>query len=220
MHAGVAHVALELLGKLQRLAHQRVGAAQLLAEFRHVLEAVLEVCLVLLAVLVGGHVVGDELGQAVRLGHAEALDTGHVLDGHLGGHGAVGDDVRHLFGAVVLGDVAQHVGASVVVEVDVDIGQRDTVGIEETLEQQVVLDGVNLRDAQAVGHARAGSGAAAGADADAELVAGDVDEILHDKEVAGEAHRLHDVQLELYALLQLGRQRRAVTALGALVGQL
>ena len=219
MHAGVAHVALELLGKLQRLAHQRVGAAQLLAEVGHVLEAVLEVCLVLLALLVDGHVVGDELGQAVRLGHAEALDTGHVLDGHLGGHGAVGDDVRHLFGAVVLGDVAQHVGTSVVVEVDVDIGQRDAVGVEETLEQQVVLHRVDLRDAQAVSHARARRRATAGADADAQFVAGDVYEVLHDEEVSGETHRLHNVQLELYAFLQLGRQGRAVTALGALVGQ-
>ncbi len=61
--------------------------------------------------------------------------------------------MRHFFFAVFLCHIAQYVCATVIIEVDVNIGQRDTVRVEETLKQQVILDGVNLRDAQAVSHA-------------------------------------------------------------------
>ena len=54
--------------------------------------------------------------------------------------------MRDLFLAVFLRHPVQDASASVVVEVNVDIGERDTVGIQETLEQQVVGDRVDLRD--------------------------------------------------------------------------
>ena len=44
----------------------------------------------------------------------------------------------------------QHLAAAVIVEVGIDIRQRDTVGIQETLKQQIVFQRVDLRDAQAV----------------------------------------------------------------------
>ena len=40
----------------------------------------------------------------------------------------------------------QHASSSVVIEVGIDIRQRDTVRIEETLEQQVVFQRVYLGD--------------------------------------------------------------------------
>ena len=48
---------------------------------------------------------------------------------------------------VLVHNPLQHLAAAIVVEVGIDIGQRDTVGVQETLEQQVVLQGVNLGDA-------------------------------------------------------------------------
>ena len=40
----------------------------------------------------------------------------------------------------------QHTATAVVIEVGIDIGQRDTVRVQETLKQQVVLQRVDLRD--------------------------------------------------------------------------
>ena len=54
-------------------------------------------------------------------------------------HRTVGDDVGDLLLAVLLRHPVEHATAAVVVEIDVDIGQRDTVGIQETLEQQMCI---------------------------------------------------------------------------------
>ena len=40
----------------------------------------------------------------------------------------------------------QHAATAVIVEVGVYIGQGDTVGVQESLEQQVILQRVYLRD--------------------------------------------------------------------------
>ena len=54
--------------------------------------------------------------------------------------------------AVLLCHPVKHTAAAVVIEVDIYIGQRNTVGIEETLEQQIVLYGVDLRNSETVGY--------------------------------------------------------------------
>ena len=100
----------------------------------------------------------------------------------------------------------QHSPAAVIVEVGIDIRQGDTVGIQETLEQQIVLQRVYLRDAQTIGNHRTGSRTTSRADHHAQLVAGRVDKVLNDEEVARETHRLHDVQLETDTLYHLLRK--------------
>ncbi len=52
------------------------------------------------------------------------------------------------------------------------------------------------------------------------MLARRANEVLHDEEVSRETHRLHDVQLEFQPLGHLGRQRIAVTHLGAVHRQL
>ena len=104
--------------------------------------------------------------------------------------------MRHLLLAILLRHPVEHTTTAIIIEVDIDIGQRDTVGIQETLEQQVILDGVNLRDAEAVCHSRARSRATTRAYRYIKFLACRADEVLYDKEVTRETHGLHDVQLE------------------------
>ena len=216
MHTGVPDIPFKLTGILQGLPHYGVGILQLVLELRDILVTVAEGGFQLLAVDLR-HMPGNHLGQAVALGNRQPLDTGDILQGRLGGHGAVGDDMGYLLRPVLVGDIFQHTRTPVIVEVDVDIREGDTVGVEESLKQEVIFDGVYLGDSKAIGHARTGGGTTAGTHRHAELGAGLVDEVLHDKEVAGEAHRLHDMKLELDAFLQLGGERGAVTAFRPLV---
>ena len=67
VYAGVSYVAFKLLGVTQRFHHERIVAAQLGLEVVDIFVAVLECGLQLLSVDFG-HVLGDELGQAVALG--------------------------------------------------------------------------------------------------------------------------------------------------------
>ena len=146
MHARAAHVALEHLGILHRVAHQGVGRGLGSLQLGHVGNGIGQVKLLV------RYLVGHELAEAVALREGELLHAGHILDGHLGSHGAVGDDVGHLLLAILLGHPAEHLAAAIVVEIHVDIRQGDTVGVKEALKQQVVLDRVDFGDAQAVSH--------------------------------------------------------------------
>src|SRR6266478_8358284 len=90
--------------------------------------------------------------------------------------------------------------ATVVGEVDVHIGHRDPLGVQEALEEEAVTDRVDVRDPEAVRGERPGRGAAAGPDGDP-LLARVMDEVPDDQEVAGESHLLDDRELVVEARL-------------------
>ena len=167
-----------------------------------------------------GQAVGDGFAEHVALLQRQFLHACHILDAVLGGHGGVGDDVGAVFVPVLVHHPLQHLASSVVVKVGVDIGQRDTVGVEESLKQEVVFHGVQFGDAQAVGHHGACCRTSSGSHPYAQFLACGVDEVLHDEEISWEAHRLHDVQFKPYAVIHLLVQRTAVETRSTLVGQL
>ena len=109
----------------------------------------------------GRHRLGDAVGHRVA-GLAEEHPR-RVLDRGLRLDRGVGDDLRDPVLAVLLGDVADHLAAPALVEVHVDVGHRDALGVEEPLEDQLVLDRVEVGDAQDVGDERARRRPAAGA---------------------------------------------------------
>ena len=216
MHARLADRAFELLGVFERIAYQLVGRLALGGQFGGFL--VYEIERRLAVFLVGRNLVGHQFRQAVALREGELLHAGNVLDGHLGRHGAERHDLGDALLAVFLHAVAQHVGAAVLIEVDVDIGQRDTLGVEETLEQQVVFQRVDIGDLQAVGDHRTRGRTTAGAHRDPHF-AGGADVVPHDQEVARETHPLDRIQLVFEPLLDLLVQHLAVTTVRALVGE-
>ena len=112
--------------------------------------------------------------------------AGHILDRCAGLHRAEGDDLAHAGPAVALADVLDHLAPALEAEVDVDVGHRHALGIEEPLEQQVELERADVGDAERVRHDRAGRRAAAGAHRDP-AVARRLDEVVHDQEIPGAA---------------------------------
>ncbi len=218
MHASVADCPLKGFREFQRFYDQLVLGCQFGFEFRHIVIAVVE-CRFQFFSVDTGHSLGDEFGKSVALAQRQLLDTCHILDCRFCGHRSVCDDMSHFLFAVFLCDVAEHISSAIVVEVNIDIGEGDTVWVEESFEQQVVFHRVDLGDAQTVGHAATGGGSTSRAYADSELFACGVDEVLHDKEVAGETHRLHYMEFELYALAQFFREGIAIAFFCAFVGE-
>ena len=152
--------------------------------------------------LVQGHaqLEGDHLGHPVDEAVGVAHHPAHVAHHRLGGHGAEGDDLGDRLAPVALGHVVDDPVAALHAEVDVEIGHGDALGIEEALEQQVVLDRVEVGDPQGEGDQRAGTRAAPRPHRDA-VALGPGDEIGHDQEVAGEAHLADDPQLQFQAFI-------------------
>ena len=161
----------------------------------------------------------DRLGERHRIGGvlrhhlAEPVDLAirhlqHAAD--VAQHGArlqrpEGDDLRHLIAAVFALHVADHLVAAILAEVDVEVGHRHAVGIEEALEQQREAQRVDVGDGQRIGDQRAGARATARPDRNAMRLR-PFDEVGHDQEVAGELHALDNAELELkpLAILLLG----------------
>ena len=88
--------------------------------------------------------VGHLLREAVGIAEGQLHDAGGVPNRTLGRHRAIGDDLRHLIGAVFLNDVVDDFAPPLVVKVDVDVRQGHPVGVQESLEQEVILDGSTL----------------------------------------------------------------------------
>ena len=94
--------------------------------------------------------IGDELCQPVHLAVGNVHGSAHVFDRSLGRHRAKRDDLRDVFAAVFLGHILDHFAAAAHAEVDIDIGQRNPLRVEEPLEDQVVLKRINIGDAKRV----------------------------------------------------------------------
>ena len=161
---------------------------------------------------------GDQLGHLVHVLVGQAHDTPHVPHRVAGGHGAEGDDLRHMVPAVFLVDVVDDFLPALVAEVHVKVGHRNALRVQKTLEDQVVADGVNVGDAHAVGRQAAGAGAAARPHRDAPAF-GVVDKIVDDQVIVGVPHRLDDVDLVFQAVLQLPGDLAGVAAFQALAAE-
>jgi hypothetical protein len=161
-----------------------------------------------------GHRLGDLVSQPVGMPE----DPGRVPDRLLALDGGEGDDLGDVIGPVFLGGVADDVGPVALVEVHVDVGHLATARVEEALEDQLVADRIERRDAQAVGDDRACRRSPPGPGADAPLV-GEADQVPHDQEVGGKAHLVDDLQLVLDSLPHLLGEGIPVALLGPLVDQ-
>ncbi len=134
-----------------------------------------------------GRVVRHHLGQPVDQPQRQLHHPADVAQHGAGLQGAEGDDLGHPVAAVLLLDVGDRLLAPLLAEVDVEVGHRHPLRVQEPLEQQAEAQGVEVGDGQGPGHHRAGARAAARADRD-RLGLGPLDEVRDDQEVAGEAH--------------------------------
>ncbi len=138
----------------------------------------------------------------------EAEHPRGVLHRLLGLDRAVGDDLRDPLFAVLLGGVADHVAATTLVEVHVDVGHRDAFGVEEPLEQQLVMDRIELGDAERVRHHRTDCAASPGPDPDAAALRV-AHEVCDDEEVARKTHLADDTEFVVGLLpVRIGNAER------------
>ena len=154
--------------------------------------------------------VGDQLGDRVGLGGGEAEDAADVLDAGARLERAEGDDLPDRVAPVLVAHILDDLAAPLLAEVDVDVGHRDAFRIEEALEEQVELERADVGDAERIGDERTRGRPAARPDRDA-TIARRPDEVGGDEEVARVARFGDDAELEAESLLDLRRQRRAVT---------
>ena len=74
------------------------------------------------------------------------------------------DDLRHLIAAIFRLHISNHLIATRLTKINIEIRHRNTFGVQEPLEQQIEAQRVKIGNRQRPGHHRTGTGAATGAD--------------------------------------------------------
>ena len=195
VHSGVAHQPFQLSRRLDQFANLAVsfnGLAQLGRIFNRLLNRDVELR-------------GHHLGDAVDVGIRDVHGAADVFDRGLRGHGAKRDDLRHVVAPVFLRDVVDDFAAAVHAEINIDIGHGHALGIQEALEQQLMLQRIEIGDSKRVGNQRSGRRSAPRTYRNFTLLRV-ADEVPHDHEVSGKLHLLNDLQLALQPLIVVGER--------------
>ena len=160
-----------------------------------------------------GRQVGHQLGKPIDLAIAHLQHAAGILQNRARLQLSEGDDLRHLIAAVFLLDVADHLAAPRFAEVDVEIGHRHALGVEEALEQQPQLQRIEIGDGQRPRDHRSRARTAPRPHRNV-VILRPFDEVGDDQEITGEAHLDDDVELELepveIGIAPLFAQRRAL----------
>ena len=96
----------------------------------------------------------NHLGDRVRLSIGQIKNTRDVANDAAGCHGAERDDLHNTVTAVLAHDVVDDLLASLEAEIHINIGHGDSLGIQESLKEQIVAERIEVGDAQRVGHDR------------------------------------------------------------------
>ena len=147
---------------------------------------------------------GDQLGNAIHGAVGHAQHAPHIAHGSPRLQLPEGDDLGDALAVVslavvLLRHVADHLLASVHAEVHVDVRHADALWVQEALEDDVVLDGVDPGDAEAVRRQATRRGTPPGPHRDV-VLARVLDEVGHDQEVTREAHAVDDAELVVHPL--------------------
>src|SRR5208282_5899584 len=193
VNAGVADHPFQLLRGLNQFAYLPIllhRLAQLGGVFDGLVERDVEL---------GRNHFRDAVDIAVRDVHGAA----DILDRRLRRHRAEGNDLRHIVAAVFLGDVADDFAAAVHAEIDVDIRHGNAFGIQEALEEQLMLQRVEVGDSQSIRNQRSRGRTAPWAYWNV-MFLGVADKVPDNKEIAGKLHLLDDCQFAFQALVVVG----------------
>src|ERR671915_531223 len=119
------------------------------------------------------------LRQSIPLRVRKAEHARRVFDCLFPFDRAVRHDLGNVIGAVLILDVSDHVPPPALVEVYVDVGHRYSFGVQETLEHEVVSQGIKFGYPEGIGDDGTGRAASSRPNANS-LGLCPVDEVLND----------------------------------------
>ena len=93
---------------------------------------------------------GNHAGDLIDPGQGNPQRPSDILDRGPGLHGAKGADLGHAFLAIFFFHVTNDLAAPLLAKIDVDIGSFQSVLIEESFEQQSVLDRTNVAEVKRI----------------------------------------------------------------------
>ena len=143
--------------------------------------------------------VGNEFADAITEGVAHVHHAAHVAHCRARSHGPKGGDLAHSILAVFGFHIVDHAVAVGLAKIDIEVGHRNAVWIQETLKQQLVLQRIQISDLQGIRHQRARARAPPWPHR-ATVALGPLNEVTHNEKVARKAHFDNRANLKLQTL--------------------
>ena len=94
------------------------------------------------------HLKRDELRHLISEPIRLVLNPRYISNHRLCGHGTEGDDLRDRFSTIGICHIFDHLIAAIHTEINVKVGHRYTLGIQKSLKQQIVGQGVDICNLQ------------------------------------------------------------------------
>ena len=136
----------------------------------------------------------DELRNSIHIPVRVPEDTTDIPDDCARGHGPERNNLRDAIATITRRDVVDDPITALDAKVDIEIRHRDTLGVQKSLEQQIVGDRVQIRNAQRIGHERTRTRSATWADWNV-IFPCPSDEVSDDQKVTFEAHAADCLEL-------------------------
>ena len=143
----------------------------------------------------------DQLCHPIHILIAHTHNTAHIAHRSAGGHRAKGHDLGYMVAAVFFVYIVDDLLTALVAEVNIEVGHRDALRIQEAFKNQVIADRVNVGNANAVGSQTARTGAAPRPHGNV-VALGIIDEVVDDEVIVRVPHRLDNIDLIGQAFLQ------------------
>ena len=151
--------------------------------------------------------VWDSLTECICLIQRKFLYTGNILDGILGCHTTISDNMRTILMPILIHHPSEHFSTTIIIKVGINIRKIDTVWIQETLKQQVIFQWIYLGNTQTVSYHRTCGRTTTRTYNNPQFFTCCTNKVGHYQEVTRETHRLHDMQLKVDMLIDIFRQR-------------
>ena len=143
---------------------------------------------------------GNHFGNPVHIGVRHCQCTTHVFDGSPCRQGTECDNLCHMILAILGNDIINNFLSAFITEVHVNIRHADTFGIQETLKNQVIPQGIDGGNLQAIRNHTAGSGTTSRTYDDA-MVFGILDKVPNNEEIIHIAHGFNGMQFVFQSFL-------------------
>ena len=96
--------------------------------------------------------IGNHLCKRIHIRIGQIHHSSHITDDSLGSQGTEGNNLHHLFGTVFAADIINHLLSSFEAEVNINIRHGNTFRIQKSFKQQIIFNGINIGNLQAVGN--------------------------------------------------------------------
>ena len=119
--------------------------------------------------------------------------------------------MRHLFLTIFFSYPIQYSSTTIIIKIHINIRQRNTVGIQETFEQQIVCNRVYFSDTQTICYGRTCRRSTSRPYRHVQFFTRGTNKILHNQEVTRKTHRLHNMKFEFDPFLHFLIQDFSIT---------